>query len=414
MKFTVLFIIPLFFVLLLPFAKRAILSNHIGNNLDYREYENTDSLIVAGNVPWSVRMADSFIYRHPDYYINYGERKDWNYEQGLMLQALYKLYLKTGNGRYYNYIIKNLDHYITTDGKIRTYVFSKFRLDDIAPGSALLDIYKATKEKKYQVAADTLRKQLEFQPRTKEGGFWHKEIYPHQMWLDGLFMAEPFYAQYAKMFNETSDFNDIANQFILMYKHAEDPETGLLYHGWDESKEQKWANPETGDSPSFWGRGMGWYEMALVDVLDYFPEDNPKRKELISILQNTCKVLLKYKDKSSGLWYQVLNKGKEKGNFLEASCSCMFVYAFAKGAVKGYLDKEYYKIAENSYKGILINFIKVDKNGLVNIQHTCSGAGLGGKPYRDGSYGYYISTPQRTNDFKAIGPFILASIQLNK
>ena len=398
----------------MSFSQREILSNHIKNNLDYAENEKTDSLVVAENAAWSVRMANSFIYRHPDYYINYGERKDWNYEQGLMLQALYKLYVKTENKKYYNYIVKNLDHYITDNGRIKTYVFTKFRLDDIAPGRALLDIYKTTKEEKYKIAADTLRKQLKLQPRTKEGGFWHKKIYPHQMWLDGLFMAEPFYAQFAKLFNETSDFNDIANQFILMYKHALDPKTGLLYHGWDESKEQKWANPKTGDSPSFWGRGMGWYEMALVDVLDYFPPNNPKRKELINILQKTCEALLKYRDKSSGLWYQVLNKGNKDGNFLEASCSCMFVYAFSKGANKGYLNKEFYKIAENSYQGILNNFIKVDNNGLVNILHTCSGAGLGGNPYRDGSYEYYISTPQRINDFKAIGPFILSSIELGK
>jgi unsaturated rhamnogalacturonyl hydrolase len=414
MKFFLTFLITLSMVILLSFSQRTLLNNHLKGSLTKSENEKMDSLVVAENAPWSVRMANSFIYRHPDYYINYGERKDWNYEQGLMLQTLYKLYLKTNDNKYYIYIIKNLDHYITDNGKIKTYVFSKFRLDDITPGRAVLDIYKTTKKKKYKIAADTLRKQLRLQPRTKEGGFWHKKIYTHQMWLDGLYMAEPFYAQYAKMFSETSDFNDIANQFILIYQHTLDPKTGLLYHGWDESKEQKWANPQTGDSPNFWGRGMGWYEMALVDVLDYFPKDNPKRKELIDILQKTCKALLKYKDKDTGLWYQVLNKGNEKGNFLESSCSSMFVYAFAKGANKGYLDKKYYKVAGNSYKGILNNFIKVDKNGLVDILHACAGAGLGGNPYRDGSYEYYISTPQRTNDFKATGPFILSSIELGK
>ena len=234
------------------------------------------------------------------------------------------------------------------------------------------------------------------------------------MWLDGLFMAEPFYAKYAEMFKETSDFNDIANQFILIYKHLRDPKTGLLYHGWDESKDQKWANPKTGDSPHFWGRGMGWFEMALVDVLDFFPNDNPKRKDLIEILQNSCNSLLKIRDKNTGLWYQIFDKGDENGNYLEASGSCMFVYAFAKGAKRGYLDKKFEEFAENSYKGIINNFIKVDNNGLVNILHTCEGAGLGGNPYRDGSFEYYINVPQRINDFKAIGPFILASIELNK
>ena len=414
MKFVMLFLIPLFFVLLLSYTPRTIFSNHIKKNFNNPVNEKTDSLAVSENSPWSVRMAKSFIYRHPDYYINYDEKKDWNYEQGLMLQALYKLYLKTSDSRYYNYIIENLDHFITDDGRIKTDVFSKFRLDDIAPGRALLDIYKSLKEKKYKTAADTLRKQLQQQPRTKEGGFWHKEIYPHQMWLDGLFMAEPFYAQYAGMFNESSDFKDIAEQFILIYKHAHDPGTGLLFHGWDESKKQRWANPETGVSPSFWGRGIGWFEMALVDVLDYFPKNNPARKEIIDILQKTSKALLKYRDKNTGLWYQVLDKGNKDGNFLEASCSCMFVYAFAKGANKGYLNRDYYKIAEDSYKGIIDNFIKIENNELVNIVHTCSSAGLGGNPYRDGSFQYYVNVPQRENDFKAIGPFILASLQLGK
>ncbi len=373
-----------------------------------------DSLKVSENSLWSVRTADSFIYRHLDFNINYENKKGWNYEQGLMLQSLCQLYLKTNDERYFNYIIKNLERYIDNDGTIKTYVFSKFRLDDIAPGKVLLDVYKSTGKEKYKIAADTLRKQLKFQPRNSKGGFWHKEIYPYQMWLDGLYMAEPFYAKYAKMFNEELDFNDVANQFILSYKYMHDTATGLLYHGWDESKKQKWANLETGDSPEFWGRGMGWYEMALVDVLDFFPKENQKRKELINILQKTCESLLKYRDKKSGVWYQVLNKGNKEGNYLEASCSCMFTYAFAKGANKGYLDKKYYKIAEDSYKGILKNFIQVNDEGLVNILHTCSGAGLGGNPYRSGSFEYYINEPQRINDFKAIGPFILASIELNR
>lgn len=414
MKFTLLFLTSVSFFMLLFFSENTIIENQAVNDFPFSKNVKIDSLLISKNAPWSVRMANSFIYRHSDYNINYGGRDDWNYEQGLMLQSLYKLFLQTSDSTYYNYIIKNLNRYITDDGIIKTYVFSKFRLDDIAPGRVLLDIYKATGEEKYKIAADTLRKQLKLQPRTKEGGFWHKKIYPHQMWLDGLFMAEPFYAKYSEMSNETSDFNDIANQFILIYKHTLDPKTGLLYHGWDESKEQKWANQKTGDSPNFWGRGLGWYEIALVDVLDFFPENNQKRKELINILQKTCEALLKYKDKNTGLWYQVLDKGDETGNYLEASGSCMFVYAFAKGANKGYLNQRYYKIAESSYKGIINNFIKVDDNGLVNILHTCMGAGLGGNPYRDGSFEYYINVPQRTNDFKAIGPFIMASIELNK
>ena len=413
MKFTLLFFASLFFFMLVPIAQNTVVHNQIKEKSNFSN-KKADSILISGNAKWSVRMANSFIYRHPDFNINYDEKSGWNYEQGLMLQALYKLFLKTGDSKYYNYIVKNLNRYVTNDGTIKTYVFSKFRLDDITPGVALLDIYTKTGEEKYKIAADTLRKQLSLQPRTKEGGFWHKEIYTNQMWLDGLFMAEPFYAKYAKMFDETSDFNDIAKQFILIYKHTRDPKTGLLYHGWDESKEQKWADPKTGTSPNFWGRAMGWYEMALVDVLDFFPKNNPKIKELINILKETCNALINFRDEKTGLWYQVLDKRSKDGNYLEASGSCMFVYAFAKGAGKGYLDKKYYKIAEVSYKEIIKNFIKVGDNGEVNILHTCMGAGLGGNPYRDGSFEYYVNVPRRTNDFKAIGPFILASLQLNK
>ena len=409
MKYAILFFTSVSFIALLFFPES---TSHLKK--DSQSDANRTTLLVAKDAAWSVRMANSFIHRHPDYNINYDEKDEWNYEEGLMLQSLYKLFLKTGDSAYYKYIIKNLDRYLTNEGAIKTYVFSQFRLDDITPGVALLDIYKSTGEEKYKTAADTLRKQLKLQPRTKEGGFWHKEIYPNQMWLDGLFMAEPFYAKYAEMFNEKSDFNDIADQFTLIFKHTRDPKTGLLYHAWDAGREQKWADPKTGVSPNFWGRAMGWYEMALVDVLDFIPNDNPEREKLINILRETCSALLKYRDEKTGVWYQVLDKGKKDGNYLEASGSCMFVYAFAKGANKGYLGKEYFSIAENSYKGIIKNFIKVDDNGLVNIMHTCMSAGLGGNPYRDGSFEYYVNVPQRTNDFKAVGPFILSSIELNK
>ena len=368
--------------------------------------------IVPADIPWSVRMSDSFLYRHPDYYVsNKGEQK-WHYEQGLMLEALHQMWLSTGDQKYFDFIINNLNHYVEKDGRIKTYHFDKFRLDDVAPGRALLYAYKKTNDPKFKAAADTLRKQLSEQPRIKHGGFWHKEIYPHQMWLDGLYMAEPFYADYAKTFNEPKDYDDIINQFVLIEEHTRDPKTGLLYHGWDASKQQKWADPKTGDSPAFWGRAMGWYVMGLVDVLDYVPKDHPGRQKLIDILKRTSKALLNFRDENSKVWYQVLDQGNRKGNYLEASASCMFTYAFAKGARKGYLPQKYLTAAKESFKGILKNFIKVDPNGLVSLLHTCSGAGLGGKPYRDGSFSYYIGVPQATNDFKGMGPFIMAALQL--
>jgi unsaturated rhamnogalacturonyl hydrolase len=227
-------------------------------------------------------------------------------------------------------------------------------------------------------------------------------------------MGAPFYAEYARMFNEPNAFDDITSQFLFIDKHTRDSSTGLLFHAWDESKQQKWANPETGVSPCFWGRAMGWYMWAIVDVLDYLPLDHPKRAELIEILQRESAALLKYREPHSGLWYQVLDQGNRAGNYLESSASCMFVYAFAKGANKGYLDISYGTVAQKSFKGILDSMLTVDEKGLIFLHHTCQGAGLGGIPYRDGSYEYYIHEKQRTNDFKAIGPFILAALELEK
>jgi unsaturated rhamnogalacturonyl hydrolase len=232
------------------------------------------------------------------------------------------------------------------------------------------------------------------------------------MWLDGLYMASPFLAEFAKTFNEPALFDDVANQIILMEKHARDEKTGLLYHGWDESRQQRWANPETGQSPNFWGRAMGWYAMALVDVLDFLPADHPKRPEVIAILQRLAMAITNFQDAKTGLWYQVLDKGGKEENYLESSASCMFVYALAKAVKKGYIDSNFLNVAKKGYEGILKNFIEVDKDGLVQIHQACSVAGLGGDPYRDGSYEYYIGEKIRINDPKAVGPFILASLEL--
>ncbi len=378
------------------------------NRLDRQES------VIKSSRRWPVLLCDAVIASYPGLAVYDTNKASWNYELGVVLGAMWKVWLKTDDPEYYNYIKKNIDYFITGGGEIKTYDFKKFRLDDIAPGRVLLDLYSKTGDEKYKAAAETLRKQLSEQPRTKDGGFWHKEIYPHQMWLDGLYMAEPFYAEYAKMFNEPKDYNDILMQFTLMYKHSLDPKTGLLYHGWDESKTQKWANPKTGDSPSFWGRSIGWYLMGLVDVLDYFPENNPGRKELISILQKECRALWSFRDKKTNLWYLILDKPSEAGNYLEASSSAMFCYVFAKGANKGYLNKKYFNYAHIIFKGIEQNLIKTGKDGLPELINTISSAGLGGKPYRDGSFEYYAGEPKRTNDFKGLGPLISASLELEQ
>jgi unsaturated rhamnogalacturonyl hydrolase len=226
-------------------------------------------------------------------------------------------------------------------------------------------------------------------------------------------MGAPFYAQYAAVFNEPAIFDDVVNQFVTVHKHTYNPEIGLNYHGWDESKEQKWADPVTGCSPNFWGRAEGWYAVALVDVLDFIPQEHAGRINILEILKQVVAGIKKYQDPKTGLWYQVLDQGNRQGNYLEATASSMFTYALLKATRKGYINKEYKEIAIKAYSGILENLIKNNEDGTISLTKCCSVAGLGGIPYRDGTYEYYIGEPVRDNDPKGVGPFIMASIEFS-
>jgi len=336
----------------------------------------------------------------------------WTYEQGVLLTGMEAVWLNTGDGRYFDYIKRVTDRYIAEDGTIKTYKAADYNIDNVQPGRILLLLYKVTGQEKYRKAAASLREQLKTHPRTSEGGFWHKKIYPSQMWLDGLYMGEPFYAEYARTFGETEAFDDIAKQFILMETHSRDAKTGLLYHGWDESKQQQWANKETGRSPNFWGRAMGWYAMALVDSLEHFPTDHPRRAELLAILGRLAASVEKVQEPTTGLWYQVLNAGGMKGNYLEASASAMFVYSLAKAVRLGYLPESYLKVAQKGWAGIGRQFVEEAAGGGVNFKGTVSVAGLGGNPYRDGSYVYYLSEKVVTNDAKGVGAFLMAAAEM--
>jgi unsaturated rhamnogalacturonyl hydrolase len=355
---------------------------------------------------WSVRMADSMIKRHsPD-------AAQWHYEHGLQLMAIERVWRATGEARYWNHVKDTVDLFINPDGTIRTYSLEEYNLDQINHGRVLFPLYHGTGDERYKRAIMHLRHQLASHPRTDSGGFWHKKIYPYQIWLDGVYMASPFYAEYARTFDEPAAFDDIAHEILLTEQHTRDSKTGLLYHGWDERRQQRWANPETGCSPHFWGRAIGWFAMALVDVLDYFPEDQPRRPEIIAILGRLTEAVAKVQDDASGLWYQILDQGGRNGNYLEASASCMFTYAIAKAARKGYVRPDWLAVAWRGYQGILRDLITVDAQGLVTLEQVCAVAGLGGNPYRDGSYEYYVGEPVRANDYKGVGPFILASLEL--
>ena len=369
--------------------------------------------ISAQNEPWFRRVADSVMMRWKDYPgAEPGRSQRWSYEQGVVLKGMEQVWRATNDSKYFNYIQRTIDAMVKDDGTIRTFALEDYNLDNILLGRILLLLYKTTKIEKYRKAADLLREQLRTHPRTSEGGFWHKKIYPTQMWLDGLYMAEPFYAEYAAMFHEDSDFDDIAKQFILIERHTRDAKTGLLYHGWDESRKQRWADPNTGHSPNFWGRAMGWYAMALVDTLDYFPKTHPKRTGLIAILKRLAAAVAKYQDDQSGLWYEVLDRAGAKGNYLEASASSMFVYALAKGTHRNYLPASHMQVAEKGYRGILKQFVETRTDGRVDFKGTVSVGGLGGNPYRDGSYEYYLSERVVTNDPKGVGAFLLAATEM--
>ncbi|MEO2064851.1 MAG: glycoside hydrolase family 88 protein [Christiangramia sp.] len=379
----------------------------------------TETKVVSDSLKWSERMMLSEMERFPEASkLDFRDKPKWSYTNGLVLKAAKEVYEKTGKQQYYDYLYAYADTMITDQGAIRTYKLSDQNLDMLNSGNVLLYLYPKTKEERFLEALKTLRSQIDTQPRTSDGGFWHKKRYTHQMWLDGLYMAEPFYAHYTQMFSdgETAKkaYDDIVHQFDLIQEHSLDQETGLLYHGWDESREQKWANKETGTSPHFWSRAMGWYGMALVDVLDYLPEDHPGREKLINYLKQFSEAVVAVQDEKSGLWYQVLDQGDREGNYLEASGSSMFVYTFAKAVSKGYISQDYQTIAEKGYQGILDNLISVEENGIVNLNEVCAVAGLGGEPYRDASFEYYVNEEIRSNDPKGTGPFILASLQLDR
>jgi unsaturated rhamnogalacturonyl hydrolase len=342
------------------------------------------------------------------------EDASWHYEHGLQVMAIQKAGETTGEARYTRFVSDWIDHFVQADGTIRTYRIDEYNLDQINAGKLLFGAFERTGDERYHKALDMLREQLRTQPRTDSNGFWHKKIYPYQMWLDGIYMASPFLVEYARCFNEPSIFEDVTRQIRLIEEHTRDNQTGLLYHAWDEQKVQRWADPLTGRSPHFWGRGIGWFVMALVDVLDALPQDQAHRPDLIAFLNRTAQALVKVQAEASGLWYQILDMPARAGNYLEASAAAMFVYAFAKGVRKGYLPEEYLSAARRGYNGLLQNMIKIDSQGLLTLEGTCGSAGLGGEPYRDGSFEYYVTEKIIPNDPKGVGPFILAALEMER
>lgn len=367
----------------------------------------------AEPLEWSVRMADSEMARLGDRLAwSQGGRARWDYTAGLFTLSLLKLNERVPNPAYVEFAKTAIGSFISPDGQIQGYKLEDYNIDNINPGKTVLALWQITREDRYRRCADLLRRQLDTHPRTSEGGFWHKQRYPHQMWLDGLYMGSPFYAEYGKLFNEPGAFDDVAKQIRLVAAHTYDPKTGLFYHGWDESRQQDWADKTTGTSPNFWGRALGWYSMALVDVLDFLPADHPGRPEIIALVRKVCAGVMRHQDQDSGLWYQVLDQGGRQGNYLEATASAMFVYTMAKGVNRGYLARTYVAPMLKGYQGIIDRLIRTEDNGQITLTQCCAVSGLGYG--RDGSYEYYLREPIVNNDLKGVGPFILAGIEMQQ
>lgn len=364
---------------------------------------------------WTEAIAQSIITTYPNPAdLEIFSKGKWSYTNGLFLNALSEIQEKTKNPEYFKYIKAWVDLFVTESGQLNPAKYEReiYELDNIPPGRLLIYLYQQTKDERYRKAAEELIDQLNHQPRTTDGGYWHKKVYTNQMWLDGIYMADVYLAQYASAYKEPKYFDEAVKQIELIYRHTLDSKTGLLYHGWDESKSLRWANPQTGASPEFWGRAIGWYMMALVDVLDYLPANHPERNNILKIFRNLSSSLANYQD-TTGMWFQVVDKGKVPGNWLESSCTAMFAYAYAKGVQKGFLETGYTQKALKAFNGLVNHEVYFDDQGKVYLNGTVKVGTLNPK-VSDGSYNYYIGVDRRINDFKGVGAFLYLALALGK
>lgn len=377
----------------------------------------TNTTLAQKKESWAIRMVESEIRRNPEaWQLDFQPKLKWDYCHGLELRAFLYTAQKYNRQDIRDYAISYADTMVNTDGSIKKYNLKDYSLDRINSGKYLFDVYDLTGEKRYKKALDLLRSQFDGQPRNEDGGFWHKKVYPHQVWLDGIYMGSPFLAEYANRYEtgeqQARDYADVINQIIMASNHTYDHKSRLYLHACDVSRQMFWCDPVTGQSKHCWGRALGWYSMAIVDNLDYLPADFENRQKAVDILLHIASQLQRYADPETGLWYQVMDRSGEEGNYLESSASCMFVYTLYKGIRLGILPPAYQTVADKAWNSILQHFIKTDENGLISITEACAVAGLGGKEKRSGDYQYYINETKRDNDPKAVGPFILAALEV--
>jgi unsaturated rhamnogalacturonyl hydrolase len=369
---------------------------------------------AATGVPANSPVLERVLREWPAGHISTMKRPgEWAYEQGVLLDGVVAMWHVTGDGRLFTYVKSAVDRSVDADGAIHMadggpFPAAAHSLDNIEMGRSVLVLYRVLQQERYYKAAKFLDDQLAEQPKNASGGYWHKQIYPNQMWLDGAYMAEPFRANYARTFAQPDELKGAVDQLLLMGERMRDPKTGLLRHGWDESKKMGWADKGTGLSPEVWARAMGWYSMALVDVLEQMPANDPQRPQMEVLARRTLAAVIRYQDAGTGLWWQVMDKGTQKENFFEASASCMFVYAIAKGVRLGVLPLEDGRSAERGWAGIQKRFVQPDGT----LTGTVKVAGLGGTPYRSGTYAYYIGEPTGDNDAKGVGAYLLAESEM--
>ena len=403
---------------------------------------NFDNLFINGSLVLKKKPFDNYsqwltfseMKRVPQsYMLDFAKKPRWSYVMGIELEAMLDTYLKYGGDDIRKYCQLYTDTMINTKGEIRTYKLEDYNLDQIRTGHFVARMYEKYPEAKNLAAMKTLMKQLDKQPRTKEGVYWHKAIYAYQVWLDGIFMGLPYRCLTARMLLKPKKaqriYDDAVNQISKTYERTLDPKTGLNRHAWDETHEMFWADKETGLSQHCWGRAQGWYTMALIELLDAMPEDYERRGEVIELLRKDLDAVIKWQDKETGLWYQVMDQPGRKGNYLESTCSSMFAYVLMKATNKGYLGDKYLLAGKKAYQGILKNFIRVNADKTISLTNCCAVAGLGPgmseavkkaapnvkeNKRRDGSYDYYLSEPVRDNDAKGVGPFIWASLEYEK
>jgi len=378
----------------------------------------SEALNAETALGWSIKLADAELVRLSDSLSlgnidRFSKRPSkWSYSTGFLAQAMDDLSSATGDTRYAKFAKETIDSFLPADGGIATYDATEYNIDSVNSAKMLLRYSDRENDPKYREAAKLIRAQLESHPRTGNGAFWHKQRYPSQLWLDGVYMGMPFLAQYSQLYEDGAHIDDAVNEVLIVHQQLRDPATGLYFHAWDESKQQSWADPESGLSSYAWSRGMGWYAMALVDILDFVPEDRlDTRSAVIGIIRNFADALLAARS-TEGVWYQIADMHDAPGNYLEASGSSMFIYMMAKAINKGYLDANYADTVLDAYVSLVREFVVVETDDSISLNNVCRVAGLGFG--RDGSYRYYMSEPVVSNDPKGVAPFIMAGIQVSK